>query len=277
MEELRNLTKERYTSLRKTVRQNIMVNSRYVYLNRFKFTDTPVLMGGIVIQREEIFECISGYEHIEVAQFLTKEEFEGSRNNATESDWLKPIGYIKQLQFKIFDFSGHFTILIDRDLIREARLRFFKVKGGDLVYVIGKIIPINESSNGYFLLPADILTEKEFEFYKEVYSDQFREMKNKVQKAKLKEYIPTISDILNYHRERFEVIRLFLSKNDGISEPDYFWLINAIVDIYRERPCRKLAQLAYRYFYRWHKSRSGVSENPMENFRDWYPNLTGEM
>jgi hypothetical protein len=234
-------------------------------------------MGGIVIQREELFERVSGNERIEVGQFLTKEEFERNPNSPTEPGWLEPIGYITQLQFKIFDFSGLFSILTDRDLTRETRLKLFKIKEGDLIYVIAKIIPINESGDGYFLLPTDIFLEKELRFYKEVYSNQFLEMKNKVQDARLKEYVETGSDILCFPRERIEVIRLFLSKNDDISAFDYFWLINEIAAIYRERPSKKLARLAYKYFYRWHKNGNGVSEDPKLDFEDWYPDLAKEI
>lgn len=277
MNKLRNLTKEQYNKLRRTVRQNILVNSRDVYLNRFKFTKTPVLMGGIVIQREELFECVSSNGRIEVAQFLIKKEFERNPNGTTEAGWLEPIKYIKQLQFKIFDFSGLFTVLTDRDLTRETRLKLFKLKEGDLIYVIAKIIPINESGDGYFLLPTDVFSEKELGFYKEVYSNQFLEMKNKVRDAKLKEYVETTSDILYFPRERMEVIKLFLTKNDSISAFDYFWLINEIAAVYQERPLRKLAHLAYKYFYRWHKNQNGVSEDPKVDFEDWYPDLAEEI
>jgi len=277
MNKLRSLTKEQYNELRRTVRKNILVNSKDVYLNRFKFTNTLVLMGGIVVQRKELFGCTSGNERIEITRFLTKEEFERGSSSATKSGWLKPIGHIKQLDFKIFDFSGFFTFLTDRGLTKEARLRFFKIKEGDLIYVIAKIIPINDSDYGYFLSPTDIFCEEEFGLYKEVYSNQFLEIKNKIQDSKLREYIETISDILCDHREGMEVIRLFLRKNDNVSAFDYFWLIDEIDTVYRRRPSKKLAQLAYKYFCEWRKGLDGMLEDPKDDFEYWHPDLAKEI
>ena len=130
-----NLQRSGYREIRKKVRSNIRTNSRKVFEGRFSFSSEKVLMGGIIVRKKKLIES---------------------------SGVLKT----PNMALIVFDFSGEFEVCgFTCHLTDKVYQRLFSVVVGEVIYVIGEVIPI-ETSEGYFIIPDLIMSESELSEYR---------------------------------------------------------------------------------------------------------------
>ena len=165
------LKKEEYFDSRTAIRGNILLNAETALKKRFAFAkeETEVLMGGIVTVREELVERIEKNDRMRVSALVPKKECENSCLDEKNTLGLDKKYQVAQVELKIYDFSGYFSVGGSvSDQSKDLRLKLFRAKEGDKVYVLGKVIPQN-CPEGYFILPQAIFYEEELSVYKSVY------------------------------------------------------------------------------------------------------------
>lgn len=254
------LSKKQYQNMRRKVRKNIFLNSKDAFLKRTLFRDEYVLMGGVVIERirlvKKSYENVRGNVRLSELSPLSKKK---DVDDEEVGSYFCQIRETPELEFKIFDFSGIFRMggFVDEEA-KEIRQMLFKIKEGDIVYVMGKIIPMN-GGEGYFLLSSMAFNEEELTFYRTANKKQFMDMKKEVEKIKLAEVKKGPFDDLCYNFT-MGVVRPFLKKGQEIDSSDYHWLVSAVCDLYSANPSPKLARIALKYSYKHLESQeiSGV-------------------
>lgn len=273
-----NYPREKYRELSKTIRRNIMVNSECAFSRRFEFGKrrSPVLMAGLAVEYEELMgvSCRDN-DLIEVSQLVARGEWEKQKAESgevpDETDWK-----VDQLELKLFDGSGFIevlTVLIRREEDIE-KIRD-KVKKGEIIFVIGLLMPIN-SPAGYFLLSEMILSEEELALYKHVYAAKFKEYKLSADLIKSSPLKPAeASDILCYPRNNMEIIRLFLSNRPDMEQTDYFYLACTAYEMFTNSPSLKTALMVMKYFRRRNMPDTIRFDETMhqEMFNDLYPDV----
>lgn len=270
------LNKEQYINLRNTVRQNTLLNSREALLKRFTFCDTEVLMGGIVVKKTKLIEQQSGNKNLRLSCFVSEENIKEEAEGSVESLGLDRREDIKQIRFKVFDFSGTFIALGSFDKQdKNFRTRLFKIKEGDLLYIIGKIVPIN-SEEGYFFLPSTFFNDEEIKLYKEIHEEYFLKIDKAIKEIKRKKMEEYLGDIISCKKENMDVIRPFLQKNKQLNDYDYYWLVDVIYDMYLKRHSTKLAYLIAMYYKKYANNMEFEEESErVDSFFDLYPKLKG--
>ena len=253
------LTRKEYTGIRKRVRKSIFINSKEALLKRTVFKDKEVLMGGVVIEKEKFveqsFQDEEGNVQIsKLVPFSKKDDFAEEEDNPKFSRIAESV----QLELSIFDFSGVFTVSgFIEEQTKDMRLKLFSIKEGNILYILGKIIPMN-TKEGYFLLPSEVLSEDELQLHKIAHKEKFSEIKQATEKAKRTDATERVSDALYYNStwNPMEVIRQFLKKSTQICDFDYCWLVDTVYYMYQRNPSLKLARIVAKYYYKYLNSSS---------------------
>lgn len=157
-----NLSKSESCALRKTIRRNILVNSRQALLNRVPLAELEVLMGGVVMERRELIEVARGNGICCASCLVPPTEVEASVKGEAGDENFRLISLGHATELTIYDFSGDFKISgFVKD--REVRKKISGLRVGDVVYVSGQILPMNNAA-GYLLQPKAIYSQEEFLF-----------------------------------------------------------------------------------------------------------------
>jgi len=179
MQSIRKLTVTEYHDLRKKVRNNIFINSQQVLSKRHVFSDKDVVMGGVVIKKTQCIERTWNRGKARISRLDLANEAASVYDDSNYATVKETVNF----EFKIYDFTGTFEMVaFTDDQSKDQRLRIFKVKEGDIIYLIGKIIPINSEAQ-YFVLPSLILSEDEWMFYKVAYERKLLQMKRFIDEA----------------------------------------------------------------------------------------------
>jgi hypothetical protein len=272
---IRQLSKERYLALRKTVRSNIALNSQQAVLRKASFGEVKVLMGGIIVKKSRYVKKRFINEAMSISVSLSAERAEGYQSCLDLTE--KPAA--AEFEFSLYDFSGMFNVRVswenqDRNLI----LRATKLKEGDVVYVIGRSVPIN-SPDQYFIIPSEIFYEDELRLCEYVSADKLRELKKHIQEIKnAPAPLKNIDDDLYYNSgwNFAKTLRLFLSEGKIVNNSRYYWLIECLYEFYRLNPSLKLAILTAKYFKRYAQNQIFENDyNAQDFFFDLCPELKG--
>jgi hypothetical protein len=243
---LSSFNRATYSILRKTIRENIMLNSRVALKKRFAFgsIDQEVMMGGVVVRRVEMVELIYENSKLRISKFMPKADVEKELcKRGTVLD-------VAQVDLQVFDGSGCFDVCGSiNDQSKELRLQLFKQKLGDVVFILGQVIPQN-CSEGYFLLPTAIFGEQEYSLYKNLaYKQQLAKLKETIDRIKNSQEPEFIGDALSCAMSSMDTIRLFLKKDPRITPFDYYWLARVAYDRFSSNPSTRLAHMVARYHY----------------------------
>jgi len=181
MQSIRKLTVTEYHDLRKKVRKNIYINCQQALLKRHIFNDKDVVMGGVVIKKTQYIERTWNIGKARISRLDLVSETAPVHDGSNYRTVKEAVNF----EFEIYDFTGTFEIVaFTDDQNKDQRLKFFKVKEGDIIYLIGKIIPI-DSEKQYFVLPSLILSEDEWMIYKVAYEQELLQMKRLIDEARI--------------------------------------------------------------------------------------------
>lgn len=271
MKVIRKLSRAEYFHLREEVRKNTFINSRQCFLKRFEFEDknVSVLMGGIVCKRKELVLVDRRNDSgVHLSVVVEVEEY----------DWRYPV-IGSGISFLIYDFSGMFRVY---DVVREGISAWLDVKEGEIIYVIGKVNPLNDR-DGYLIHPRWIGYTEDLEVYRMIYKDDLEKMKRQIDSIKEKPSQLDISRILYYNANwrPIEVVRHFLRRDERI-EPDlYYWLSVAGYEYYLKKPSPQIAMLVWKYYRKYMESQDFSDVDKLfcedramlvrENFRKQFP------
>jgi len=249
-----NLGRKDYESMRSVIRRNVHINSETAFLRRYdlSYEMVEVLMGGVIIAREEYVERISQVGRAQISSFVPK-------STATGEGWPdNVIGEVPQIVLKIYDFSGTFTVkeFIQDSEDKDLRLELFNVRAGQIVYVLGKVIPIDGSS-GYIVRPTSIWDETSLDLYKVAFTKELAELKRRVEVVKHGPIQERIEEVLDNSYNVMDIVRCFLKKDPRLTDFDYAELARTISHVFRRRPSARLAYLMVRYYNKYLESTDG--------------------
>lgn len=268
-----SLSKSEACVLRKTIRRNILVNSRQALLKRVPLAELEVLMGGVVMERRELIEVARGNGKCRVSCLVPPAELEASVKGEAGEENFRLISLGHATELTIYDFSGAFEISgFVQD--REVRKKISGLRVGDVVYVSGKIIPMNNAA-GYHLRPKDLYSPDEFLFYREMFSEKFSLRKREIREVLARSYAETVNDRLFYSKSDMDMVRLFCSRPGELKVFDYFWLCGVVYERYRKTLMSRFAKATLKYFLIYGSSQNWDGVDPEEYFFSMHDELRG--
>jgi hypothetical protein len=277
---IKRLPKDEYFALRKAVRKNIALNSQQATLRKLLVGGAEILMGGMVIKKTRLVNEKFGNEKMSISVSLPQERAdEGYQDNLKSNSGLEEISETAEFLFVLYDFSGVFDVRVfwGEDKNRDLMLRASRIKEGDVVYVVGSFVPINGPEK-YFIIPSEIFYEDELKLCDFVDVEKLKSIRKSMQEIKNLPIPPErIRDILNYSDwNPYEILRLFLPKDNHIGNFDYYKLVDCLYGFYSENPSLKLANLIVKYYKKYGQSQvCECADNVQNYFFNLCPELKG--
>lgn len=133
---MKNITRNKYQELRKTVRRNIWANSLEVIARKYQYIYGFTVMGGIVLRKKikPRKQSILGASRSGIIERVGAPDYWLNQRRIED---MRPA---LELRLEVFDFSGSFEIVKTADHGNPRWDGFFdKVRAGDSVFALGQV------------------------------------------------------------------------------------------------------------------------------------------
>lgn len=268
-----NIPKAEACALRKAIRRSILINSHQALLHRIPLAGQEVLMGGIVAEKRELVELSRSDGPCRVSYLAPSPIVEASAKGDFGFENSSFLSLGRAIELTIYDFSGSFEISgFAQD--REVRKKISRIQTGEVVYISGVIIPLNDAT-GYCLQPRSVYSQDELLFYRGVFEEEYQCHRKKIRNILARNYNETAFDRLFYSRSNMDLIRLFRSRPAELNGCDYYWLCDVAYQRYRETLMPKFARATLKYFLIFSAAQTWDEVDPEEYFFDFYDELRG--
>jgi len=258
-----NYSKKTCQKIRRKIRSHIHIKARecLAYRRALGEGKKELLVGGVVLRKKrQVAQIVRQDDLVSITKFVTLEEY---RKDSDDEKSLSDIAYD---EFVLYDFSGEMTVCPSKD-DKDIRIKSNLLNEGDVVYVIGQVIPLN-CQEGYFIRPKAIFNEPELEFYQSIYSEYFKKLKDDTTSILSQPIVFDFDFALSCYRNSSEILNHFLHNRDQINDFDYQQLADAF---YRFDMDDRMKGILRCLFLRSFKRMEGI--NPQELIEEIYPFL----
>ncbi|KJJ83659.1 hypothetical protein OMAG_002468 [Candidatus Omnitrophus magneticus] len=259
------MTSDEYMALRARLRRNSFINSQQVLEKLFAFKAEQILMGGIVTRQSQSMRGCR-QEVLDITPDIG-------------SSWEYPdpelAARLFNIELEIYDFSGKFVVQFFRNKQgQDMRQRLLDVKEGDVLYVLGDVIPVN-CEEQYNIMADRLFTEDEFEMCRRGYRREIRNVRRIIRRIKQRPAPPKgIDNIICYHSmwDPMAIVRLFIAGGRMFASEDYFWLAESIYTMYERQPSPGLTRLLRKYYCVYKRCTPEDISTDADINRDFYSN-----